>query len=48
MYVADESHFLAPLIEIAEGGQTPAERTLEAFHGRWKGSVDGAFTELAY
>ena len=48
MYIADESHFLAPLVEIAEGGQTPAERALEAFHGRWKGSVDGAFTELAY
>jgi glutamate--cysteine ligase len=48
MYIADESHFLSPLVEIAEGGQTPAERALEAFHGRWKGSVDGAFNELAY
>jgi len=48
MYIADESHFLSPLMEIAESGHTPAERALEAFHGRWKGSVDGAFTELAY
>ena len=48
MYVADESHFLAPLLEIAESGQTPAERTLEAFHTRWQASVDGAYRELAY
>ncbi len=46
--ISDESHFIAPLKEIAESGLTPAERTLEAFHGRWEGSVDPAFTELAY
>jgi len=46
--LSDESHFIAPLKEIAESGLTPAERTLAAFHGRWQGSVDPAFTELAY
>ena len=46
--LSDESHFIAPLKEIADSGQTPAERTLEAFNGRWEGSVDPAFTELAY
>ncbi|GAB5471302.1 MAG: glutamate--cysteine ligase [Rhodospirillales bacterium] len=45
---SDESHFIAPLQEIAESGLTPAERALEAFHGRWKESVEPAFTELAY
>ncbi|MEO1191309.1 MAG: glutamate--cysteine ligase [Pseudomonadota bacterium] len=46
--LSDESHFIAPLKEIAESGQTPAERALEAYHGRWEGSVEPAFTELAY
>ena len=46
--IGDESHFLAPLKEIAESGQTPAERALEAYRGRWQASVEPAFTELAY
>ncbi len=45
---ADESGFLQPLLEIAEAGQTPAERKLELFHGPWKGSVDPVFGEYAY
>ncbi|PNS08942.1 glutamate--cysteine ligase [Solilutibacter silvestris] len=45
---ADESGFLEPLLEIAEAGQTPAERKLELFHGPWKGSVDPVFSEYAY
>lgn len=45
---ADESIFLAPLMEIAEANQTPAERKLELFHGPWKGSVDPVFKEFAY
>ncbi|MGN6513188.1 MAG: glutamate--cysteine ligase [Lysobacteraceae bacterium] len=45
---ADESIFLTPLIEIAEAGQTPAERKLALFHGPWQGSVDPVFREYAY
>ena len=45
---ADESGFLQPLLEIAEAGQTPAERKLELFHGPWKGSVNPVFSEYAY
>jgi glutamate--cysteine ligase len=45
---SDETHFLNPLVEIAESGVTPAERLLERFHGPWKGSVDPAFAEEAY
>ena len=44
----DESRFLEPLIEIAESGQTAAERKLELFHGPWQGSVDPVFREFAY
>ncbi|HET6434575.1 MAG TPA: glutamate--cysteine ligase [Xanthomonadaceae bacterium] len=45
---ADESIFLTPLIDIAEADETPAERKLALFHGRWNGSVDPVFREYAY
>jgi glutamate--cysteine ligase len=45
---ADERFHLDPLIEFAEANQTPAERKLELFHGRWAGSVDPLFREFAY
>ncbi len=45
---ADESIFLAPLIEAAEANETPAERKLALFHGEWGGSVDPVFREFAY
>jgi glutamate--cysteine ligase len=45
---ADERIFLAPLIEFAEEGRTPAERKLELFHNEWNGSVDPVFREFAY
>ena len=45
---ADESAFLDVLAEIAEAGQTAAERKLELFHGAWNGSVDPVFSEFAY
>ena len=45
---ADESIFLAPLIDFAESGETPAERKLRLFHGEWQGSVDPVFREFAY
>ena len=44
----DESGFLDPLLEIADAGQTSAERKLELFHGAWNGSVDPVFREFAY
>jgi glutamate--cysteine ligase len=45
---ADETIFLEPLLELAQTGQTPAERKLELFHGPWNGSVDPVFREFAY
>jgi glutamate--cysteine ligase len=44
----DESGFIDTLLEIAEAGQTPAERKLELFRGPWQGSVDPLFREFAY
>lgn len=45
---ADETGFLAPLVEIVESGKTPAERKLALFHGEWQGSVDPVFCEFSY
>src|SRR3546814_6761027 len=44
----DETGFLGVLDGIAESGRTPAEELLEAYAGRWGGSVDPAFEELRY
>ncbi|MFC3550494.1 glutamate--cysteine ligase [Lysobacter cavernae] len=45
---ADESVYLAPMMEFVEAGITPAERKLELFHGAWGGNVDPVFTQFAY
>ena len=45
---ANEAVFLEPLIEFVEANQTPAERKLKLFHGKWDGSVDPLFAEFAY
>jgi len=44
----DETGFLIALEAIAQTGRTPAEDLLDAYHGRWKRSVDPLFTEYAY
>lgn len=44
----DESVFLDTLQAIAESGRTPAEDMLDAYHGRWQGSVDPLFKEYSY
>ena len=44
----NETGFLSPLRNVAEGGVTPAERKLALYHGDWQGSVDPLFTECAY
>ncbi|NQV20877.1 MAG: glutamate--cysteine ligase [Rhodospirillales bacterium] len=44
----DEVQYLGALEDIIREGRTPAEELLEAFHGRWKGSVDPVFKEYAY
>jgi glutamate--cysteine ligase len=43
-----EAHFLNTLQRIVDAGRTPAEDLLELYRGRWHGSVDPVFTELAY
>lgn len=44
----DESAFLGILIEMAEAGQTAAERKLALYHGEWGGEIDPVFREFAY
>lgn len=43
-----EAGFLNALQAIAESGMTPADALLEAYQGRWGGSVDPIYDELAY
>jgi glutamate--cysteine ligase len=44
----DETHFLNPLAEIVESGRSPADRMLDDYERKWRGSVDPIFTEYAY
>ena len=44
----DERQFLTSLRGVVDRGRTPAEDKLEAFRGRWQGSIDPIFTEFAY
>ena len=44
----NETGFLAPLLETAESGVTPAERKLALYHDSWNESVDPVFREFAY
>jgi glutamate--cysteine ligase len=43
-----EAGFLEPLHDIAESGITPAERLLEAYHGRWGGDVSRVYAEESF
>ncbi|MFP4648723.1 MAG: glutamate--cysteine ligase [Halorhodospira sp.] len=44
----DERRHLDRLWEIVNSGRTPAEELLEAYCGRWGGSLEAIFTEYAY
>ncbi|MGI9451906.1 MAG: glutamate--cysteine ligase, partial [Geminicoccaceae bacterium] len=44
----DERQFLTFLHGVVDRGRTPAEDKLDAFHGRWQGSIDPIFAEFAY
>ena len=44
----DERQFLTFLRGVVDRGRTPAEDKLDAFHGRWRGSIDPIFAEFAY
>ncbi len=43
-----ETQYLAALAQIVESGQSPADRLLDAYHGRWGASVDPIFAEESY
>jgi glutamate--cysteine ligase len=44
----DESHFLQPLLAIAQSGETQADRLIAAYETRWRRSVDPVYVENAY
>ena len=44
----NETGFLSPLRQVAESGETPAERKLKLYHDAWKESVDPVFFECSY
>jgi glutamate--cysteine ligase len=44
----NETGFLAPLQDVAEKNETPAERKLKLYHGAWGKSVDPVFFECSY
>jgi glutamate--cysteine ligase len=44
----DETHFLDPLEELVESGETPADILLKKYHNDWHQSVEPVFTDLAY
>ncbi len=44
----NETGFLSPLLDVAEKGETPAERKLKLYHGAWGESVDPVFFECSY
>ncbi len=44
----DETHFLAPLEEVAARGTTPAEQMLTQYNSVWEGSIEPVFLEYAY
>jgi glutamate--cysteine ligase len=43
-----EQGFLNPLHEIVDSGLTPAERLLEAYHGRWNGDLSKVYDEASF
>ena len=45
---ADETGFLRPLMDIAEGGVSPAEQLLDSYFNEWKETVDPIYSEYAY
>jgi glutamate--cysteine ligase len=44
----DETHFLAPVLEAAQSGKTPADKLLDDYATRWRGTVDPVYVEDAY
>ena len=44
----DETRYLAPLDEIVERNETPADRLLALYQGRWHGDIDQVFTACSY
>lgn len=46
--IADETHFLNALHDIAATGQTPADEMLRRFHEEWDGDLSRIYAEYSY
>ena len=46
--IADETHFLNALHEIAASGQTPADELLGRYAGDWHGDLDRIYADYSY
>ncbi|HKK36425.1 MAG TPA: glutamate--cysteine ligase [Paracoccaceae bacterium] len=44
----NEAHFLDPLREAVERGETPADELLARYHGEWGGDLSRVYAEEAY
>ena len=44
----DETHFIEPLVAIAESGRSLSTEMLEKYQGSWAGNVDPIYKEYAY
>ena len=47
-YTGDETEYLNPLHQTVDSGKVPAEELLALYHGRWNGSVDPIYEDMAY
>ena len=43
-----EQSFLNPLHEIVASGKVPAQRLLDAYHGRWNGDLSQIYSEMSF
>ncbi len=46
--MVDERGYLSELEDIADSGNTPADRLLELYHGEWQGDVSRMYRDFAY
>ena len=46
--IADEAHFLDPLVETVASGRTPADNLLERYAGDWQGDLSRIYADYSY
>ena len=46
--IADEAHFLDPLVETVASGRTPADNLLDRYAGDWQGDLSRIYADYSY